>query len=265
MNLLRFLNQRARAVFLIGFVAVGLVSVQAQKPSAGGGKADPAQKLQRLQELGKDPGKLMQRLEAGAGKADPVQKLERLQQQGKDPSKLLDRAQQAGIDTSKLQNRLAQANSADTAGIDRIAQVRLNPNQVLDHAVDSFQDQLELSDAEWAVVRPLVKDVIVKQNALLTETASVGVVASLGSARGAGVLAAAPARIQHASDSTPEAAALRGAIESGVASQDLKPKLVEFRSARTKQEAELKTARENLRKVLSLRREAEAVLAGLLD
>jgi hypothetical protein len=41
--------------------------------------------------------------------------------------------------------------------------------------------------------------------------------------------------------------------------------LKEFRSARQKQEDELKTARENLRELLTVRQEVTCVLMGLLD
>jgi len=62
----------------------------------------------------------------------------------------------------------------------------------------------------------------------------------------------------------PEAEALQKAIESQASNDEIKAKLAKLREARKEKEAKLEKAQEDLRKVLSLRQEAAAVLAGLL-
>jgi hypothetical protein len=63
---------------------------------------------------------------------------------------------------------------------------------------------------------------------------------------------------------SPEAEALQKAIESKAPADELKAKLAKLREARKEKEAALEKAQEDLRKVLSVRQEAAAVLAGLL-
>ena len=62
----------------------------------------------------------------------------------------------------------------------------------------------------------------------------------------------------------PEAEALQKAIEAKAPADELKSKLAKLREARKVKEANLEKAQEDLRKVLSVRQEAAAVLAGLL-
>jgi hypothetical protein len=57
---------------------------------------------------------------------------------------------------------------------------------------------------------------------------------------------------------------LQKAIESKAPADELKAKLAKLREARKEKEAALEKAQEDLRKVLSVRQEAAAVLAGLL-
>ena len=58
--------------------------------------------------------------------------------------------------------------------------------------------------------------------------------------------------------------ALQKAVESKAPADELKAKLAKLREARKEKEAALEKAQEDLRKVLSVRQEAAAVLAGLL-
>jgi hypothetical protein len=63
----------------------------------------------------------------------------------------------------------------------------------------------------------------------------------------------------------PEAEALQAAIDSKASADDIKAKLAKYREARKEKQAKLEAAREELRKVLSVRQEAVAVLNGLDD
>src|SRR2546425_7699229 len=61
---------------------------------------------------------------------------------------------------------------------------------------------------------------------------------------------------------SPEAEALQKAIEAKASADEIKSKLAKFREARKDKEAKLAKAQDDLRKVLSVRQEASAVLAG---
>jgi hypothetical protein len=63
----------------------------------------------------------------------------------------------------------------------------------------------------------------------------------------------------------PEAEALQKLIDDKAASDEIKTGLAKLRDSRKEKQAKLEKAREDLQKVLSVRQEAEAVLAGLLN
>ena len=58
---------------------------------------------------------------------------------------------------------------------------------------------------------------------------------------------------------------LQKAIDANASKDELKAKLAKFREARKQKEAKLQQAQEELRKVLSIKQEAAAVLNGLLQ
>jgi len=63
----------------------------------------------------------------------------------------------------------------------------------------------------------------------------------------------------------PDAEALQKAIEAKAPAEEVKAKLAKYRESRKAKEAKLAQAQDELRKVLSVRQEASAVLAGLLQ
>ena len=64
---------------------------------------------------------------------------------------------------------------------------------------------------------------------------------------------------------SPEAEELQKAIDSNASKDELKAKLTKFREVRKEKEAKLAKAQEDLKKVLSVKQEAAAVLNGLLQ
>jgi len=64
---------------------------------------------------------------------------------------------------------------------------------------------------------------------------------------------------------SPEAEALQKAIESKASSDEVKAKLAKYRDSRKEKRARLEQTQDDLRKVLTARQEAVAVLNGLLD
>jgi hypothetical protein len=64
---------------------------------------------------------------------------------------------------------------------------------------------------------------------------------------------------------SPEAQALQKAIEAKASPEEIKAKLAKYRDARKQKRANLEKAQEALKQVLSVRQEAAAVMAGLLE
>lgn len=66
-------------------------------------------------------------------------------------------------------------------------------------------------------------------------------------------------------EANPEADALQKALEAKASTEEIKAKLAKYREARKAKEANLEKAREELKKVLTVRQEAAAVMLGLLE
>jgi hypothetical protein len=64
---------------------------------------------------------------------------------------------------------------------------------------------------------------------------------------------------------SPEAEALQKAIDSKASQDEIKAKLAKYRESQKEKRAKLEKAQDDLRKVLSVRQEAAAVVAGLLE
>jgi hypothetical protein len=150
----------------------------------------------------------------------------------------------------------------------RQGRANFDPEQARQRMMERYKEQLEVKDdAEWK----LISDRIEKVSAARRE---VGFGGGFGFGRGgrggpggpggAGGDQAAAGRRGFGGESSPEAEALRKAIEAKAPADELKAKLAKLREARKVKEANLETAQEELRKVLSVRQEASAVLAGLL-
>jgi hypothetical protein len=127
---------------------------------------------------------------------------------------------------------------------------------------DGIKTALKATDEEWTVLKPLIENVTTKQRE--ARTSSFG---SFGGSRGGGTN---PGGSTGGSE-TPrpgqaEAAALKDALASDATSvEDVKAKLTALRNARKNSQAALAQAREELRKVLTVRQEAALVNMGLLE
>jgi hypothetical protein len=146
-----------------------------------------------------------------------------------------------------------------------------DPEQMRVRMMDRMKTELSASDEEWTVIQPLLQDVMTKQRA--TAAGRFGGMAAMGAPRGRpqaeGQERGRPERPGAGGGAvmgSGEVEALSKALESpNTSAAELKAKLAEVRSARQKADSELKTAREELRKVLTLRQEASLVVMGLLD
>ena len=134
-------------------------------------------------------------------------------------------------------------------GGDRGEQFRQKMNEYLKTA-------LKVSDEEWSVIQPLLEKVQTKQRESFASRASL-----FGGHRGGGDRSSRSDR-----PASPETDALKAALETeSAAPADIKTRLEAVRAARKNGLAELDQAREDLRKVLTLRQEATLVMIGILE
>jgi len=148
-----------------------------------------------------------------------------------------------------------------------------DPEAFRKQMADRYKELLKVSDDEWAVIQPLLDKVQAKQmsgrgfggfggfggrggnggNGGGTPPATTGGAAPAagGGQRGGG---------------SPESQALRDAVDNASSTADqIKSSLAALRESRKKTAAELAAAREDLRKVLTLRQEAALVSRGILE
>ena len=144
-----------------------------------------------------------------------------------------------------------------------------DPEQMRQRMMERYREQLEIkSDDEWKAIEPRVTKVMEARR-------DVGYGGGFGF-RGMG----GPGGPRRGGDEggrdggrrrefggapSPEAEALQKAIEAKASNEEIKTKLAKFREARKAKEANLTKAQDDLRKVLTVRQEASAVMMGLLQ
>ena|ERR1051326_8504213 len=143
-----------------------------------------------------------------------------------------------------------------------------DPEQFRQRRMEQYKEQLEVkNDDEWKVISGLIEKVTTAQR----ETRIGGFGGFGGRARGGpgggGDTAAAGGgnnRNPFGGEPNVEAEALQKALEAKASSDEIKAKLAKLRDAQKEREAKLAKAQDELRKVLSVRQEATAVMMGLL-
>jgi len=125
---------------------------------------------------------------------------------------------------------------------------RMDPARMREMMLQRLQEDLGCTDQEWQAISPLVGKVIDAQS-----EARMG---RFGGGRGG-----------PEAESNTEVAELRAALDSeDTPAEEIAAKLKAYRDARKKKEEALAKARDELRKVLTVRQEASLVLrGGLLD
>ncbi len=143
-----------------------------------------------------------------------------------------------------------------------------DPEQMRQRMMERVREQLEVkSDDEWKVISERVE----KVNQARREVGGGGF-GGMGFGRGGGGGGGdQPGGGDQArrprgpgGEPSPEAEALQKAIEAKASAEEIKTKLAKYREARKEKEARLEQAQDELRKVLTVRQEAAAVLAGFL-
>lgn len=133
----------------------------------------------------------------------------------------------------------------DRGGFDR--------SQIMERIMDRYRENLGFSVAEWKVVQPKVQAVM--DNRISGASGMMSMFG--GSRRGRGG--------DSSTEKTPTSE-LRDLLEKEKPSKgEIKAKLAAYRADRKAREAKLKKAQEDLRQLLTIKQEAQAVLAGLLN
>lgn len=141
-----------------------------------------------------------------------------------------------------------------------------DPAQMQERMMQGMRDRLEITDdTEWKAIEPLVQKVMDLRR---DQVGGMGRgMMGMGRNRGGnqGGQAAQGNRPRFGAEPSAEETALSEAIDNNASKDDLKAKMEAYRKARATKEAELKTAQENLKKVLSTKQEAVALEMGLVN
>ena len=141
----------------------------------------------------------------------------------------------------------------DRGNRDRGERGQWDRSQIMERIMDRYRENLGFSVAEWKVVQPKVQAVM--DNRISGASGMMSMFG--GSRRGRGG--------DSSTEKTPTSE-LRDLLEKEDASKgDIKAKLAAYRADRKAREAKLKKAQEDLRQFLTIKQEAQAVLAGLLN
>lgn len=144
--------------------------------------------------------------------------------------------------------------------------------QMMERMMQRYQEALNVSEDEWDAIKPLVADVVEKQQAL--NAANRGGGFGFGGRRGRGGDGGNDTQAQGGrggrrggfGQAIPEIEALQTALNSeDTSSDEIKAKLEALRQARQKLEADYQAACNKLRQVLTVRWEATFVMMGLLQ
>ena len=126
-------------------------------------------------------------------------------------------------------------------------------SQFMERIMERYRENLGISVAEWKVVQPKVQAVM--DNRISGTSGMMSFFGGRGS-RGRG---------DSSTEKTPTSE-LRDLLEKeNPAKGEIKAKLAAYRADRKAREAKLNKAQEDLRQLLTLKQEAQAVLSGLLN
>ena len=158
---------------------------------------------------------------------------------------------------------LAQDNSGNAGGGGR-GRGNFDPAQAQQRMMDNIKERLAFTnDTDWAVVQPLVQKVLDTRREIGPGGMGFG---RFGGRGGSGGDNASQNNRRNAFfQPSPEAEALQKAIDDKAPTAQVKTALEKYRATRKVKQAKLEQAQEDLRKVLSVRQEAQAALLGLVN
>ncbi len=158
-------------------------------------------------------------------------------------------------------------NGGNDGGFGRRPRGNFDPAQMQQRMLENIRTQLAFTNkTEWASVQPLVQKVMEARREAMAGGGGPGMGGRFGGGEGRSVARSedrggpGPGGFRQ----NPAAEALQKALEGKSSAQEIKAALEKYRAARAENESKLAAAQDNLRKVLSVRQEAQAVLLGLL-
>jgi len=152
-------------------------------------------------------------------------------------------------------------------GSSNLVAQNFDPAQFRERAMTRYREQLDVkSDADWSKIEPLVGKVMDARTAAGGGFGGFGRGGGRGGARagGDGEQGGNNNRNRFGPPPSAEEQALQKALDDKGSPDEVKAKLTALREARKTKDAALEKAQDDLRKALSPRQEAAAVLARLL-
>jgi hypothetical protein len=153
----------------------------------------------------------------------------------------------------------------------------MDPQQIQEmirqRMMEGYREQLEVeNDAEWQVIEERLNKVLQARQELSADGGGglMGLVGAFGrggrGGGGGGFGGGAGRGLQaYLGQQSAEAQALQQAVDNKAPTTELKEKLAKLQEVRKTKQANLTKAQDELRKVLSVRRESIAVLIGILE
>lgn len=141
-----------------------------------------------------------------------------------------------------------------------------DPAQFQQRMMDNIREQLGFTnDTDWNAVKPLVQKVTDAQREAMSGRFG-GMGRMFGRNRGGGGNGGpGGGRGGFGPPPSPEAEALQNAIDANAPAAQIKDALAKYESSQKAKQAKLVQAQEDLRKVLTVKQEAQATLLGLLQ
>lgn len=147
------------------------------------------------------------------------------------------------------------------------AQGNSDPAQFRERQMERYRERIEVkSDEDWKKLEPVIGKVMDAQREARMGAGfgGFGGRGGRGGGDGGGNTNQGGNRNRGGGQSSPEVTELQKALDDKAPAEEVKAKLAKLRDARKAKEAALDKAQEELRKALSPRQEAGAVLVGLL-
>jgi len=133
-----------------------------------------------------------------------------------------------------------------------------DPAQFQQRMNERIKERFGSTDEEWKAIEPLVQKV---NEARMATLGGMGR-GFMGGRGGGGGQGGGP---RFGPEPSAEETALTDAVENNASKDDLKAKMAAYRKVKAAKEAELKTAQDNLKKVLTTKQEAIALQMGLVQ
>jgi len=169
--------------------------------------------------------------------------------------------------TAQAQSRTNRVGNQDFRNIDW---QNMDPKEIQkmiqERMMESFRDRLEVTDdAEWKIIGERLSKITQARMATMADGGGMGGFGAMGFGRGGGGQGGGRGFQALLGEPSAESQALQQAIDSKASNSELKQTLAKFQEARKQKLAEVVKAQSELRRVLSPRQEAIAVLMGVLE